>query len=127
MPEHKADPNKDFKCMNFAEIILTYARNPPLHMANYLKVGRRSGRGNGAGYYVLLKIEEIATTSGADLKDVRQSMKRVLGVWPENLSRPLTIDEAFTLCDMHKLDISTVLKAGKELFDARNHEQEDDL
>lgn len=127
MQNEHPDQVETSRRLSFSEIILTYARNPPLQVMDYLKMGRRSRRGNGMSHYVLLVIERSAVDAGVSLKDAHESMRKTLGVAPENLSRPLTIDEVFTMCDMHDLEISQVLLESKRQFDARDTEKEDEL
>lgn len=111
--------------MSFSEIILTYGRTPPVQVMEYLRTGRPAKQRNGIGHEVLMYLEEAGQEAGLSLREIRDEMKTVLGVWPENLSRPLTIDEAFALCDIHSLEPSGVFLAAKARFDARNERKED--
>lgn len=111
--------------MTFAEIILAYGRSPPVQVMEYLRTGRPAKQRNGIGHEVLMLLEERGQQEGRALREIRDEMKTILGVWPENLSRSLTIDEAFALCDIHGLESSGVLLAAKARFDARNEHKEE--
>ncbi len=111
MPEDQSGTKPvagEVPAMSFAEIILTYARHPPLRIAEALRMGRPSRKRGIVSAYLLSAIEDAASPA-MSLRDIRFEMKRVLGTWPENLSRPLTVDEMFTLCDTFSLDPSAVL------------------
>lgn len=100
--------------MSFPEIIQRYGRHPPLLVAASLRMGRPATRAHHLTSQFLLAAEAAAVEAGAPLRDVRDEMRTVLGAWPENLSRPLTVDEAFSLCDRLGIDPSSTLMRAAE-------------
>lgn len=110
--------------MSFPEIIQRYARHPPLLVAASLRMGRPATRSHHLTSLFLLSAEEAAVSAGTPLRDVRDEMRTVLGAWPENFSRPLTVDEAFSLCDRLGIDPSSILMRAAERAKGQLSEEE---
>lgn len=110
--------------MTFPEIFLRYSRHPPLRVAALLRNGRPAGGEHHLTHNVLLTAEEAATTAGHGMREIREEMRSVLGVSPENLSRPLNVDEAFALCE--RLGIDLVLTLTRAAERTRDHTHEED-
>lgn len=90
--------------MTFPEIIQRYARHPPLLVASHLRMGRPASRTHQLTKVFLVLVEREAISAGTPLREVRLGMRNVIGAWPENLGRALTVDEAFSLCDRLGID-----------------------
>lgn len=95
--------------MSFAEIILTYARNPPFEISEYLKMGRRTRKRSELTHDLLIVIESEALINGASLKEVREEYRRTLGSVPEHVTRSLTVDEFVSLCERFELNMDNIL------------------
>lgn len=91
---------------SFPEIIHKYARNPPLRVAISMKMGRPSLREHQTTTFFLSAAEEMSLEKGMTIRKIRETMREILDVWPENVSRSLTIDEMISLCDELGIDVA---------------------
>ena len=113
--------------MSFAEMMATYGKDLPITVARSMRIGRKSRRNNWMTYEALRIMEEMSIRKGSNMRTTRDDMLRVLGVYPENLSRPLTIDEALILCDTLGIESENVLselKKRSQKTGAPNQEEE---
>lgn len=69
-------------------------------------MGRPSLREHQTTTFFLAAAEEISLEKGITVRRIREIMREILDVWPENVSRSLTIDEMMSLCDELDIDVA---------------------
>lgn len=91
------------------EIMRRYALHPPLFVANSIRMGRPSKKTNNASLDTIISMQKLFKENSGTQRDFRKIFSRITNCYPENFTRPLSVDETVLLCNTLGLRVESVI------------------